>query len=176
MYFNYGNKANDRFYSERLILMSIITKRNIARILIVVSLFGLLLPISSAHAVDNSIVPRASDYLDSYNAYIYPAALGKVQVWFTVTGDDYMDDIGALTVKIYESTDNETWTWVKTYTNGNTPTLLGHDVFYYSSHVDYQGTIGRYYKAYVTIWAGKDGDGDTRYMWTQPKKATLFAG
>ena len=24
--------------------------------------------------------------------------------------------------------------------------------------------------------AGKDGDGDTRYYWTQPIKATLFAG
>lgn len=119
---------------------------------------------------------RASYYLDSYNTYIYPAALGKIEVWFTVTGVSYMDDLGALTVQIYESKDNQTWTWVKTYTNGDTSSMLGHDDFYYASHVDYQGTIGRYYKAYVCIWAGKDGNGDTRYMWTQPKKATLFAG
>lgn len=119
---------------------------------------------------------RASYYLDSYNTYIYPAALGKVQVWFTVTGIEYMDDIGALSVQIYESTDNETWTWVKTYKHDKTAGMLGHDDYFHSGHVEYQGTIGRYYKAYVTIWAGKDGAGDTRYMWTLPKKATLLPG
>lgn len=155
--------------------MSFINKRIISIILVVVCTCIMLQPFSTVYATNNAPEPRASNYIDSFNTYIYPAALGKIQVWFTVTGDDYMDDIGALTVRIYESTDQETWTWVKTYTNGTTPTLLGHDVFYYSSHVDYQGTIGRYYKAYVTIWAGKDGNGDTRYMWTQPKKATLFA-
>lgn len=50
--------------------------------------------------------------------------------------------------------------------------MLGHDAIHYSSHVDYQGIAGRYYKAYVTIWAGKDGGGDTRYFWTSVKTAT----
>jgi hypothetical protein len=53
--------------------------------------------------------------------------------------------------------------------------LLGYDKFYHSGHIEYAGTIGRYYKANVSVWAGKDGDGDTRYFWTSPKKATLFA-
>lgn len=87
-----------------------------------------------------------------------------------------MDDIGTLSIQIYESKDNINWTWVDTYTNGDTPSMLGHNDYYYSGHVDYQGTIGRYYKAYVCIWAGRDGGGDTRYMWTQPKKATLLPG
>ena len=120
--------------------------------------------------------PRASYYLDSYNTYIYPAALGKVQVWFTVTGVDYMDEIGTLSIQLFESTDNTNWTRVKTYTHDTSSGMLGYDKIYYSGHVEYSGTIGRYYKAYVCIWAGKDGDGDTRYMWTQPKRATLFAG
>lgn len=140
-------------------------------IILVVSLF---LPVGVM--ATEAITPRASYYLSSYNAYLYNAALGKIQVYFDVTGVNYMDEIGALTVKIYESTDKETWTWVETYNNGDTPSLLGYNKIYYSSHVDYKGTIGRYYKAYVTIWAGKDGDGDTRYYWTQPVKATLFAG
>lgn len=121
-------------------------------------------------------LPRASYYLDSYNSYIYPAALGKIQVWFTVTGVNYMDEIGALNIQIYESKDGESWTWVKTYQYSSTSGMLGYDKIYHSGHVEYSGTIGRQYKAYVTIWAGKDGTGDTRYMWTQPKKATLFAG
>ena len=125
---------------------------------------------------DDSIAPYASDYLDSYNAYVCPMSWGKIEVWFTVTADTDMDDIGALTVQIYESTDNSNWTWVKTVRHTTQSDMLGHNDYYHSGHVDYQGTIGRYYKAYVTIWAGKDGGGDTRYMWTQPKKATLFAG
>lgn len=145
------------------------------RIIATILVIALFFPIGVIVTAEE-ITPRASYYLDSYNAYLYNAAFGKIQVYFDVTGVNYMDEIGALRVKIYESTDNETWTWVETYNNGDTPSLLGYNDYYYSSHVDYKGTIGRYYKAYVTIWAGKDGDGDTRYYWTQPKKATLFAG
>lgn len=130
----------------------------------------LLCPITSFAAE-----PRASYYLTSYNAYPYSAGLGKIQIWFNVKAVSYMDDIGALRISIYESTDNSTWTIKETHTNESTPSLLGHDAIYYSGHVEYQGVIGRYYKAYICIWAGKDGDGDTRYFWTSSTKATLLA-
>lgn len=145
------------------------------RIVALVLAFILIVP-SMLLVATATANPRASDYLNSYNTYLYNAALGKIQVYFDVTGVNYMDEIGTLTIKVYESTDKENWTWVKTYTNGDTPSMLGYNKVYYSGHVDYQGTIGRYYKAYVCIWAGKNGDGDTRYMWTDIKKATLFAG
>lgn len=119
--------------------------------------------------------PRASAYLTSYNAYPYSAAWGKVQIWFNVTGTDYLDELGALTVQIYESKDNENFTWVKTFSHDVYTNMLGENDIVYQSHVDYQGTIGRYYKAYVCIWGGRDGGGDTRYFWTTSTKATLFA-
>ena len=151
-------------------------KRNIfIRIIAMILVVVIFTPVH-VKATSSVPSPKASYYLDSYNTYIYPAGWGKVQVWFTVTGITYMDDIGALTIKVYESTDQENWTWVETFTNGDTPSMLGHNKYYYSGHVEYSGTIGRYYKAYVTIWAGKDGDGDTRYMWTDVRKATLLAG
>lgn len=145
------------------------------RIVALLLVLSFTLPVSANTLTESTVTPRASDYLNSYNTYIYPAAWGKIQVWFSVTGVNYMDEIGTLTIKIYESTDQTNWTWVDTFSNGDTPNMLGYDQVYYSSYVEYQGVIGRYYKAYVTIWAGKDGSGDTRYMWTQPKKATLFA-
>ena len=123
-----------------------------------------------------AVEARASDYLHMYSAYIYPAGWGKVQVWFNVDGTGYMDEIGALQIKLYESTDNETWTWIKTYQHVDYADMLAYDDFTHMSHVEYNGTIGRYYKAYVCVWAGKDGDGDTRYFWTPTEKATLFAG
>ena len=124
----------------------------------------------------DSLPSRASDYLTSYNTYLYNGSLGKIQIWFSVTGVEYMDDIGVLTIQVYESTDKENWSWVETYKQASTSGMLAHDTIYYSHYVQHQGTIGRFYKAYVTIWAGKDGSGDTRYMWTDIKKATLFAG
>ena len=123
-----------------------------------------------------AVESRASYYLDAYSAYVYPAGWGKVQVWFDVEGTNDMDEIGALEIKLFESKDNETWYWVDTFSYIDYPDMLGYNDFFYSGHVEYNGTIGRYYKAYVCVWAGKNGDGDTRYFWTPAVKATLFAG
>lgn len=123
-----------------------------------------------------AVEPRASDYLSIYGAYIYPAGWGKVQVWFEVDGTRDMDEIGALEIQLFESKDNETWTWVKTFDYTDYSGMLGYNDYYHAGHIEYNGVIGRYYKAYVCVWAGKNGDGDTRYFWTPTEKATLFAG
>ena len=147
------------------------TKRSfVVNITIVILILAFVLP-SNVFALET----RASDYLEAYSAYIYPAGWGKVQVWIEVDGTGYMDEIGALEIQLFESKDNETWTWVKTFGYTDYSDMLGYDDFSHTGHVEYNGTIGRYYKAYVCVWAGKDGAGDTRYFWTSPKKATLFA-
>lgn len=124
-----------------------------------------------------AVEPRASNYLDSYSAYTYAAGSGKIQVWFDVTADNYMDDIGSLSIELYScatnSSNDSDWSFVMSWNNGNTSSILGHDKIYYSSHVDYSGaTVGRYYKAYICIYAGNDEGGDTRYFWTNSVKAT----
>ena len=146
-------------------------KRNLAiKIIAITLIVAFVFPINAM-----AIETRASDYLTAYSAYIYPAGWGKVQVWFDVSGTGYMDEIGALEIKLYESKDNETWSWVKTFEYQDYSGMLGYNDFIHVGHVEYNGTIGRYYKAYVCIWAGKDGAGDTRYFWTPAEKATLFA-
>lgn len=146
-------------------------KNRIFRVVAIILIVTCVLPIN-VMALDS----RASDYLIAYTAYVYPAGWGKVQVWFDVDGVDDMDEIGALNIKLYESRDNETWTLVDTFHFSDYPDMLGYNSFTHYGHVEYNGTIGRYYKAYVCIWAGKDGDGDARYFWTPAEKATLFAG
>ena len=120
--------------------------------------------------------PRASDYLSSYSGYVYPAAWGKIQVWFEVLGTNDMDEIGSLEIRLYESTDNENWSWVKTFDYTDNAGMLAYDDWSHTGHVEYSGTIGRYYKAYICIWAGKNGAGDTRYFWTSARRASLFVG
>ncbi len=146
--------------------------KNFIRIIAMLLAFALVLPVGIHIAKAEEIQPRASYYLDTYNAYIYPAGSGKIQVYFSVFGVNYMDSLGALTIRIYESTDNTNWTWVKSFTHESTTSMLDYNDYYHSGHVDYQGVAGRYYQAYVCIWAGKDGDGDTRYFYTSAKKAT----
>lgn len=123
-----------------------------------------------------AVEPRASNYLDSYNAYPYAAGGGEVQIWFNVKADDYMADVGSLSITVYEcatnSSDIDDWERVASFTNGNTPSILGHDDYYYSSHVSVDGTVDMWYKAYVCIYAGDGTNGDTRYFWTGAVKAT----
>ena len=145
--------------------------RTIKMIALAIAVILAVSPAVNAEALD-SVQPRASDYLDSYQAYIYPAGRGEIQVWFSVTADNYMDEVGALRIFIYESTDNINWTYVETFSHTENANMLVYDEVIHMDHVTYQGIRGRYYKAYVCIWAGKDGGGDTRYIWTSPKLAT----
>jgi len=145
---------------------------SIVRALAMLLALALIAPIGANAAAVQTVQPCASNYLTSYSAYVYPAGSGKVQVYFTVKATGYMDDIGALTIKIYESTDNSTWYWVKSFSNGNYPSMLSQNDYFHGSHVEYQGVAGRYYKAYVCVWAGKNNGGDTRYFWTSAKLAS----
>lgn len=147
-------------------------KRPVAVKLIAILLLVVMLCPMQVFAVES----RASYYLSSYGAYVYNAAWGKVQVWIDVQGTNVMDEIGALQIQLYESTDDVNWTWVKTFGYTDNSGMLGYNDYIHSGHVEYSGTIGRYYRAYVCVWAGKNGDGDSRYFWTSSQKATLFAG
>jgi len=143
-------------------------KSVVVRFVALVLIAVMLLPMGVSAAVQ----PRASYYLDAYSAYVYAAGSGKIRVYFDVSGTGYMDEIGALSIKIYESTDNSNWTRVVTRTHDSTSGMLSYDDDYHSGYVTYSGVAGRYYKAYVCVWAGANDDGDTRYFWTSAKKAT----
>ena len=128
--------------------------------------FALLTPVAVYAAEATPITPYASYYLDSYNTYIYRVGTdGEIHIWFDVMGTGDMDEIGVLSIILYESTDNTNWTRVKTFSHENYSSMLVEDDWYHASYVSYQGSESKYYKAYVCIWAGKNGGGDTRYMW-----------
>lgn len=142
-------------------------KQNIAIIKFVVFtlVFSLLLPCSVSAATQPEVQPYASSYLTAYNTYICTVG-SSIQIWYEVVGTGNMDEIGVLSIKLYESSDNSTWTRVKTFSYENYSTMLAEDDYYHCSYVSYPRTAGKYYKAYVCIWAGKNGNGDTRYMWS----------
>jgi len=133
---------------------------------------SLVQPIAVDASQVSDVAPCASYYLDAYNTYICAVGGGNIQIWFEVMGTDDMDEIGTLSIVLYESTDNSNWTWVDTFLHEDYEEMLIEDDFWYMNYVPYDGVAGRYYKAYVCIWAGKDGGGDSRYMWATSVRAT----
>lgn len=137
----------------------------LVKCIILCLVFTLIIPATANAATVEPVMPMASYYLDSYNTYICDMGSGNLEIWFSVMGTGDMDEIGVLSIRLYESSDNQNWTRVKTYSHENYSSMLAYDDWSHISYVSYQGTAGKYYKAYVCIWAGKNGSGDTRYMW-----------
>lgn len=128
--------------------------------------FTLCAPVTAYATENTSISPYASYYLDTYNTYICRVGTsGKIQIWFDVMGTGTMDEIGVLSIELYEVDSNGKETWLKTYLHEDYESMLIKDDWFHSSYVSYQGSTSKTYKAYVCIWAGKNGSGDTRYMW-----------
>lgn len=152
--------------------MTRIKKCYFIRIVACILVLSLLAPVGASAAVPEAVTPMASSYLAAYNAYICAMGSGKLEIWYSVTGTGTWADIGVLTIYLYESTDNSNWYWVTTFLHERYDTMLAHNTFAHMSHVDYQGVAGRYYKAYVCIWAGPEDGGDARYMWTAVERAT----
>lgn len=138
----------------------------IIKLIALILVFSLFVPYTATAAEVEGITPYASKYLSVYSAYVYVTASGQVQVWFDVMGTDTMDEIGALTIKLYESSDGTNWTRVETFFHDSTSGMLFYGDDYVSSHVSWSGgSTSKQYKAYVCVWAGKNGTGDTRYFW-----------
>ena len=76
-----------------------------------------------------------------------------------------MDEIGVLSIELYEVKSDGSLKWLKTFQHEDYSSMLSYNDDYIYSHVSYQGSSSKTYKAYVCIWAGKNGSGDTRYMW-----------
>lgn len=142
------------------------------RAIIICIVASMLIPCTAFAATQQTVQPYASSYLSAYNTYICAVGGGDVEIWFEVMGTGIMDEVGTLSIKLYESTDNINWTWKKTFLHESYDTMLIEDDYWHMDCVTYDGVAGRYYKAYVCIWAGKNGGGDTRYMWATSVRAT----
>lgn len=148
------------------------TKRTVVRVTAFLLLVAMLCPNALAAVIEPNL-PDASLYLTSYSAYVGPLGGGQIKVYFSVTGKTTMDLIGATRVVLYESSDNANWDIVANYHYSETSGMMSSGWVRYNGNTPtYYGTSGYYYKAYVSIWAGNDGQGDDRYFWTSTVQAS----
>jgi len=142
------------------------SSRFLVKLMAVILVAALCAPVAARAAVPETVQPMASAYLTDYTAYICAMGDGDLEIWFEVMGTRTWADVGVLFVYLYESTDNTNFEWVKTYHFPDYPNMLWHNDYICVDHVDYDGVPGRYYKAYVQVWAGPEDGGDGRYIWT----------
>lgn len=116
--------------------------------------------------------PYASAYICSFRAFLNPQGNGSIDVFYNIVADDIMDDLGALGIQMYTSTDNKNWTVCGTMLYALCPSMMGHNCFVYQAVAHYQGVPGNYYKANIYFRARKGGGSDSVEYWTQPVKAT----
>ena len=110
---------------------------------------------------------QASLYLSSYSAYIYPSGNGNMSIYYDVVGTGTMDEIGALSIRLQQKpSGSSTWTTIQTYSYTNFSNMLGYNNYYHASSVSYSGISGFSYRAFITVWAGNDGSGDSREILT----------
>ena len=144
----------------------------LVKLLAIILVISLCTPVGAHAAEPETAEPRASAYLMAYTAYICAMGNGDLEIWFEITGTGTWADIGVLSIYLYESTDNSNFDWVKTFQFTDYENMLWHDNYFCVDYVPYEGVPGRYYKAYVQVWAGPEDGGDTRYFWTPVERCT----
>ena len=71
-----------------------------------------------------AVSARSSDYLDAYSADVSAASGGRIIVGVSVDALGYMTQVGASSITIYKSSDQISWSPVKTYSYTNYPSML----------------------------------------------------
>lgn len=107
---------------------------------------------------------RSSLYLSGYRAWLTPESGAKVDVTIDVQAVDDMDDVGALAVEMYVSSDGgSTWSRDGSYASALFPELLDQDTYwYYDTPISHQGVAGYKYYAVVTVYAGDHTGSDSK--------------
>lgn len=135
------------------------------RVLALLLACALVMPGYASAALPETVEPMGSDYFSYYSAYIGDDGNDAIKIHFTVNGTAIMDMVGVSNIELFESTDNENWTLVKTFDYWDYPSMMGYNKGSHTNNVTYSGVSGRYYKAYMWLYSGKNGSGETRTIY-----------
>jgi hypothetical protein len=134
-------------------------KKRVVRISIVVFVLAMLLSTAAFATIE------ASQYLSFYAAYITRSG-NTVKVNFEVQGTGPMDYVGVTEIYLYEKASSSgSWTLVKTYLSTDpayASDMIESNASFKDDYVTYSGNSSYQYKAYVTVYAEKNGGSDSR--------------
>lgn len=131
----------------------------------IVSLILILSVILVNPVFAQEITPWQSNYFGSTLAYLHPTTGTAFRIWIEVEAVGMMDKLGASEIILQRSSDNSTWTDVKTYSKTVYQNLVASNAFAHEAYVTYTGTSGNYYRAKVWFYAER-GNGTAEYSYT----------
>lgn len=109
---------------------------------------------------------RASDYFDSYVAYITKNSDKTITVDFTANATGTMTTLGASSIQIQKSTTSG-WSTVYTFTTSNTTGLQKSSAVTYTKAFTTPDTFSAgTYRAYVTFYAKNSSGSENKYYTT----------
>ena len=100
-----------------------------------------------------SMAPYSSSYFASYDASAVVSAFRTFRVWFDVLAKSGMDELGASSIIIQQSSDQVNWTDVKTCLPASYPQMIEENTVGVCNYITITGIPGYYYRAYVTFYA-----------------------
>lgn len=109
---------------------------------------------------------RASAFFVLTRTYLDPTSTSKFDIWFEVTAQRTMQELGVSYIEIQKSTNGITWQSMRTYEPDLFPEMIETNTAFHTDSIVYSGIPGSYYKAKVTYYA-KDSTGTGYYdTWT----------
>ena len=108
----------------------------------------------------------ASSYFSSYRAYCTKTSSTSLTVSFFVVGAGEMEEIGVNKIKVQRSSDNSSWTTVKTFEKSSYTNMTDTNTGIHGSTVSCTIASGYYYRAYVEFYAKNSNGYGERYYYT----------
>lgn len=139
--------------------------RQCTRVISILLIISLLLAVP-VYAEDE-ITPWSSSFIASYDPYIYYESGNSFEVWFDVVAVRRMDELGVNEIEIQRSSNGSSWTTVKTCYPDEYPQMICDNTGFHADYITYTGTVGYYYRAYITFYAKNSSGIGEIYAYTQ---------
>lgn len=127
------------------------------RLVSLVVVIAMLLAVPAFATEDTT--SRASHYIMSTCVYLSKIASIQFNIWYEVIALGIMDEVGAYSIRVQESTDGQNWTTVKTFYASSTPSMAIENDMGHTGYVTHTGRLGYYYRARIVLFARK-GNGE----------------
>lgn len=139
--------------------------RQCVRIVSTILIISLILSIP-VYATEEA-TPWGSSFFTSYDPYIYYESGSTFEIWFDVVAARRMEELGVNKIKIQVSSDGSNWETATTYYPEDYPQMICENTVFHADYVTYTGSIGYYYRAYITFYAKNSTGIGELYAYTQ---------
>lgn len=126
--------------------------RKFSRIICVIVIMSLILAVPVSAEVE--VQPKGSAFFVAHDTFLYKTTATKFQIWFDVTANGTMQELGVCTIEVERSYDGRNWDLMRIYDMEDYPQMIDTNTGSHTGYVLYNlATSGCYYRACITFYA-----------------------